>query len=397
MYLTREEEAILSGEHGPEYQKAMKVLVKLGEALGAERLVKVVHAHISGISYQNIGDAGLEFLEEYSKVKVRTYTTSNPLGFDMNLWREMRIPEEFYAKQLRIVKALRRMGVNETFTCTPYYIRKPLVGEHLAWGESNAVLYANSACGARTNREGGPSTVFAALIGKVPYMGVHVDENRVPQVLIKVNAPLRDQLYAGILGYIVGTYVKDKVPLIRNIGKITDDMVKALCAGLGTSSSTPLCFLENISPEIPKMKLKYSELEKAEIDTQSFKDAIETYETLDSADTVFLGCPHLSYGEIMEVYRYIGKYDRKAKTPIILVTSRKVFEEVPPYVKLLFEKKNIKLIRDTCFVVSPLKYLGIRKVLTNSIKQAYYLSNIHGVKVGLCETRKCIGIAFGER
>ncbi|RLG71171.1 MAG: hypothetical protein DRO23_12385 [Thermoprotei archaeon] len=397
MYLTREEEAILSGEHGPEYQKAMKALVKLGEALGAERLVKVVHAHISGISYQNIGDAGLEFLEEYSKVKVRTYTTSNPIGFDMNLWREMGIPEEFYAKQLRVVEALKKMGVNETFTCTPYYIRKPLIGEHLAWGESNAVLYANSVCGARTNREGGPSTVFAALIGKVPYMGVHVDKNRRPQVLVKVNVPLKNQLYAGILGYIVGTYVKDKIPLIRNIGKISDDIAKALCAGLGTSSSTPLCFLENISPEISKTKIEYSELEKIEVDTQDFKNVIEAYEALNSADTVFLGCPHLSYREIIKVYRYVSKYDRKAETPIVLVTSRKVFDEIPLHVKTLFKRKNVRLIRDTCFVVSPLKYLGIGKVLTNSIKQAYYLSNIHGVKVGLCETRKCIGIAFGER
>ena len=397
MYLTREEEAILSGEHGPEYQKAMKVLVKLGEALGAERLVNVVHAHISGISYQNIGDAGLEFLEEYSKVKVRTYTTSNPIGFDMNLWREMGIPEEFYAKQLRVVEALKKMGVNETFTCTPYYIRKPLIGEHLAWGESNAVLYANSVCGARTNREGGPSTVFAALIGKVPYMGVHVNENRRPQMLVKVNVPLKNQLYAGILGYIVGTYVKDKIPLIRNIGKISDNMAKALCAGLGTSSSTPLCFLENISPEISKIKIEYSELEKIEVDTQDFKNVIEAYEALNSADTVFLGCPHLSYGEIMKVYKYVSKYDRKAETPIVLVTSRKVFDEIPLHVKTLFKRKNVRLIRDTCFVVSPLKYLGIGKVLTNSIKQAYYLSNIHGVKVGLCETRKCIGVAFGER
>ncbi|OYT60072.1 MAG: hypothetical protein B6U75_02490 [Desulfurococcales archaeon ex4484_217_1] len=397
MYLTREEEAILSGKHGPEYQKAMKALVKLGDALGAEKLVKVVHAHISGISYQNIGDAGLDFLEEYSKVKVRTYTTCNPLGFDMDLWKEMGIPEEFYAKQLRIVGALKRMGVNGTFTCTPYYIRKPLIGEHLAWGESNAVLYANSVCGARTNREGGPSTVFAALVGKVPYMGVHVDENRTPQVLIKVNAPLKDQLYAGVLGYIVGTYVKDKVPLIRNIGRISDDMVKALCAGLGTSSSTPLCFLENISPEIPKMKLKYSELEKIEIDAQSLNDVIEAYGTPNSADAIFLGCPHFSYGEIMEIYRYISKYNRKAKTPIVLVTSRRVFKEVSLHVKLLFERRNVRLIRDTCFAVSPFKYLGMRKVLTNSIKQAYYLSNIHGVKVGLCETKKCIEVAFEEK
>ncbi|RLE86517.1 MAG: hypothetical protein DRN04_19360, partial [Thermoprotei archaeon] len=353
MYLTREEEAILSGELGPEYQKAMKVLVKLGDALGAEKLIRIVHAHISGISYQNIGDAGLEFLEEYSKVKVRVDATSNPIGFDMKLWSEMNIPESFYRKQMRIVSALKRMGVEQTFTCTPYYIRKPSVGEHLAWGESNAVLYANSICGARTNREGGPSTVFAALIGKVPYMGMHVESYRTPRVLIKVEAPIENSLHAGVLGYTIGLYVKDQIPLITNIRRRREDIVKAICAGLGTSSSSPLFFIEKVSPEISETKLKHIVItEKVEIGLHDLENIMDKYSFRANADAVFLGCPHLSYNEIIEIFNYISKIEGTTKIPLTLVTSRKVFNEIPENVKLEFRKKNVKLICDTCFVVA---------------------------------------------
>jgi len=395
MYLTKEEEAILSGELGPEYQKAMKVLVKLGDALGAEKLIRIVHAHISGISYQNIGDAGLEFLEEYSKVKVRVYATSNPIGFDMKLWSKMNIPESFYRKQMRIVSALKRMGVKQTFTCTPYYIRKPSVGEHLAWGESNAVLYANSICGARTNREGGPSTVFAALIGKVPYMGMHVESYRTPRVLVKVEAPIENSLHASVLGYTIGLYVKDQISLITNIRRRREDIVKAICAGLGTSSSSPLFFIEKISPEISETKLKHMDItERVEIESHDLENIMDKYSFRANADAVFLGCPHLSYNEIIEIFNYISKFEGTTKIPLTLVTSRKVFNEIPENVKLEFRKKNVKLICDTCFVVAPLKHMDVRRLVTNSIKQAYYLANIHGVKVGLCKTRECIKLAF---
>lgn len=395
MYLTKEEEAILSGELGPEYQKAMKVLVKLGDALGAEKLIKIVHAHISGISYQNIGDAGLEFLEEYSKAKVKVYATSNPIGFDMELWKEMNIPKSFYMKQMRIVRALKRMGVKQTFTCTPYYIRKPSVGEHLAWGESNAVLYANSICGARTNREGGPSTVFAALIGKVPYIGMHLKNHRKPNVLVKVRIPVENSLYASVLGYTIGLYVKNQIPLITNIKMLREDMVKAICAGLGTSSPSPLFFIEKISPEISEIKLKHMDvMEKVEIELYNLESVMDKYSFKANADAVFLGCPHLSYNEIIEVFNYISKFEGTTKIPLILVTSRKVFNEIPGNVKLEFKKRNVKLICDTCFVVAPLKYMDIRRLVTNSIKQAYYLANVHGVKVGLCRTRECIRLAF---
>ena len=141
MYLTKEEERMLNSENET-ISKAMEIIVKIGELFGAEKLIRIESAHISGISYQNIGDEGLEWLESL-KAKVRVKTTINPAGMDLKRWRDF-VDEKFYEKQLRILNALRRIGAELTLTCTPYYIHKPNLGEHLAWAESSAVVYANS-------------------------------------------------------------------------------------------------------------------------------------------------------------------------------------------------------------------------------------------------------------
>ena len=180
MFLTKEEEALLAGEGGDGRQWAMELIVALGEIFGAEDLVPIRSAQLAGVSYKTVGDAGLEWLLDVSRTSVVSVPTMlNPAGMDLKRWEEMGITEEFAAKQRSIIRAYSRMGVDLTCTCTPYLIgHAPSFGDHLAWSESSAVSYANSAIGARTNREGGPSALASAVIGKTPRYGLHLDENR---------------------------------------------------------------------------------------------------------------------------------------------------------------------------------------------------------------------------
>ena len=188
MHLTREEERMYEGEEGPAVEKSMEILVALGDIYGAEKLVNITSAQISGVSYKTIGDAGLEFLEELSKdAQVRVPSTLNPAGVDLEIWKELGFSEEFTKKQLAIVDAYRKMGVSTTCTCTPYlWEMYPHSDHHIAWSESSAVCYANSVLGARTNREGGPGALSAAICGRTADYGYHLDEERHPNLLVEV-------------------------------------------------------------------------------------------------------------------------------------------------------------------------------------------------------------------
>jgi len=174
---------MLDGEEGPAAAKSMELLVALGEVLGAERLVPVESVHISGVSYKNLGDAGLDFLEDQADLgaRARVRATLNPAGMDLDRWRGMGVPEAFADGQLRVVHAFERMGVESTCTCTPYLVgHVPRPGSQIAWAESSAVAYSNSVLGARTNRESGPTTLASAVTGRAALYGCRLEENRLP-------------------------------------------------------------------------------------------------------------------------------------------------------------------------------------------------------------------------
>jgi phosphomecalonate degydratase large subunit len=161
-------------EQGSEAQRqAMRILLALAKISDADRLIPITGAHVSGASYKMIGDPGLEFLEDAARdARVVVPTTVNPLGTDLRQWRDLAIPPEFAAKQERIAAAYERMGVHPIYSCTPYHVgTRPVFGEHVAWAESNAVCFANSVLGARTNRESGPSALAAAIVGATPEYG----------------------------------------------------------------------------------------------------------------------------------------------------------------------------------------------------------------------------------
>ncbi len=256
MYLSREEEAIYQGERGETLRRMMEILVALGDIYGAERLVPVRSVQIAGVSYKNIGEAGLEWISDLEG-QVAVPSILNPAGMDLCRWREMGIDAQFAEKQQQTIEAYRKLGVSIDCTCTPYQIYDALAspGDHLAWSESSAVSYANSVIGARTNREGGPSALAAALVGKTALYGYHLDESRRPTHLIEVDADLRGADY-GALGYLVGGMVKDGVPFFRLRGLHAQpgrDELKALGASMAASGSVALYYVEDVTPAPPAL------------------------------------------------------------------------------------------------------------------------------------------------
>ncbi|RLF45782.1 MAG: hypothetical protein DRN17_01860, partial [Thermoplasmata archaeon] len=276
MYLTKEQEKMLEGEEGEVVEKLMRLLVRLGDIYNADRMIPVGSVQVSGVSYKSIGDPGLEFLEDFAskgaKVKVLTYL--NPAGMDLENWREIGIPADFAERQNKIISAFKKMGIVITATCTPYLAGNlPRFREHIAWSESSAVSFSNSVIGARTNREGGPSALAAAICGFTPNYGLHLDENRKPDFVIDVKADLSFNADFGAMGYFVGSAVKNKIPYFRGIKEANTDNLKALGAAMAASGAVALYHVEGMTPEAGLMDTEG--LEVIEFGNEELK---ETYE-----------------------------------------------------------------------------------------------------------------------
>ena len=373
MYLTREQERMLAGEYGEVLERNFRLLVRLGEIYGADRMIPVSSVQVAGVSYKSIGDPGLEFLEDIAEkgARVRVPTTLNPAGMDLQDWRELGFPEDFAEKQLRIMEAFRRMGIMMTVTCTPYLVGNlPRFGEHIAWSESSAVSFANSVIGARTNREGGPSALAAALCGVTPNYGLHLDENRRPTLVVEVTAGLRDAADFGALGYHIGKIVKSGVPYFRGIRDATVDQLKALGAAMAASGAVALYHVEGITPEAGRVRVEG--LESIEVGEKELEEARSKLNTGTDPDIIILGCPHASLNEISEFARKVN--GRELRKPVWICTSRttKDAAERMGYAEII-ERAGGKIVADTCAVVSPIERMGFKTVGVDSGKAANYL------------------------
>ena len=373
MYLTNAEEQILSGENGEVMERMFRLLVRLGEIYGADRMIPASSAQVAGVSYKSIGDPGVEFLEDYAAkgATVKIVTFLNPAGMDIEDWQKLNIPPSFAEKQLRIMDAFRKMGIVVSATCTPYLAGNlPRFREHIAWSESSAIAFSNSVIGARTNREGGPSALAAALCGVTPNYGLHLDENRKPQIQVEVDAKLEDSADFGALGYFVGRQVKNRIPYFKGIKDADTDQLKALGAAMAASGAVALYHVEDLTPEAHLMETKG--LERLSV---SDKDVNETFSKLSTGkepDIVILGCPHSSLKEIMMVSRKLE--GKKLTKPLWICTSRMVKETANRMgFTRTIETAGGKVVADTCMVVSPIEDMGYKTTAVNSGKAANYL------------------------
>jgi len=373
MHLSKEEEAILAGEAGEGRRWAMELLVALGDIFGAEDLVPIRSAQLAGVSYKTIGEAGLRWLQDVSRISVVSVPTMlNPTGMDPHRWEEMGVDRAFAQKQRSIMRAYSRMGVELTCTCTPYLIgHLPAFGDHLAWSESSAVSFANSAIGARTNREGGPSALAAAVIGKTPRYGLHLDENRRATAVVEVDAGGRHVDW-GSLGVLVGKELGTSVPYFRGIEPNPDDM-KALGAAMAASGAIALYHVEGVTPEAQTALEDASGLQTLHVDQAALSEVREglTGAIPDRVDLVALGCPHLSLEEVEDIAsRLRGKEPRPDGPQLWVCTSREVKKRALEAVKEI--ERFGKVLTDTCMVVAPVERIATTTA-TNSGKAACYL------------------------
>ncbi|MEM3028085.1 MAG: aconitase X catalytic domain-containing protein [Candidatus Bathyarchaeia archaeon] len=405
MWLTREEERILGGEKGFAAQKAMEILVALGDIFGADRLIPVGSVQVSGVSYKTIGDEGLEWLESLQGGKAVVEATLNPAGMDLERWEEMGVPKGFADRQLRIIAAFQSMGIQPLCTCTPYLLGNlPRFGEHLAWSESSAVCFANSVLGARTNREGGPSAIASALVGKTPRFGYHLPENRRPALSIDVPISLKDGFDFSLLGYVIGLEAKNRVPFIESMGRygyiICRDELKALSASLAASGSVALFHMEGVTPEASmakkSLRLWIKEVERLSIEREDLERAREKLSTAseDEVDLVAFGCPHASLEELRLIAGLLRGKSLKRRVRLWIFTSlgiRRIAERCG-YIHAI-EAAGGRIYADTCMVVAPLEKMGFEAIAVNSAKAAVYLSALNKPKVILASTEECISMA----
>lgn len=402
MYLTKDEEAIYDGEQGPTLQKMMGILVALGKIYGADRLIPVKSAQIAGVSYKTIGDAGLEWISDLEG-KVKVPAVLNPMGMDRDAWAGMRIDKKFAEKQEEIIKAYEKLGIKAECTCTPYYIERPKFGDHLAWSESSAVCFANSVLGARTNREGGPSALASAMMGKTANYGLHIRENRYPTVTIKVKEPVHGAEY-GALGYVVGPKVGDGIPIFVLKSTPTEDELKHLGAALAASGAVALFHVLHATPEqyiLPpdRMEVERQEMEneddwqvpsryflprnKAEVNIDDVKKLMREHA---EPDLIALGCPHASGEEMEGILRALR--GRKVKKEVWVCVGRSVGAKNQALVDEL-QRHGIKVLYDTCMVVSPAAD-HFKRIMVDSGKALKYTPSMCGVEAVLGTTEECI-------
>ncbi len=344
--------------------------------IGYEEFVKIESAHISGISYINIGDIGLEFIRDIAeeKLKVRTLATCNPAcicaeDFDKSIEG---------AKQREIIELLRKIGVSTWLTCIPYEHMRVRRERYYAWSESSAVAFINSIYDAYTDKLPGPLSLIAAITGEIPKTDIVREEERYPRILIKVynDRPL-NTVESGILGMIIGSKYRGnlEIPYIifkkypfKNI-----EALKNFLAAFATFSNCPLTVIERISINYKKYRERTCTECKLSIDMRDIDrkvreiSIISSIKDLDKNSLIILGCPHLSKRSIEAIVSTLGNRYIKAST--WLFTSR--------FNKTSLRSANLKIVYDTClFVSSYIRFIrsSFEKIYTNSIKQYYYLS-----------------------
>lgn len=398
MYLSNSEERILKGEEGYARQKAMEILVALGEIYEADRLIPVSSAQVAGVSYTSIGDDGIEWLESLTGACAVIPAILNPASIDLENWKDMGVSSDYAEKQLRIIEAYKRLGVRPLCSCTPYLLGiVPMFGEHVAWSESSAVCYANSVLGARTNREGGPSALASAIIGKTPNFGYHLDENRKADLIIEVDVNLQTASDYSALGYWVGKVAESNVPYFKGLKQVDSTSLKALSAGLGTGGSVALYHIEGVTPEYERAIV--DRVEKYRFGREELEEVYSSYfkPVSGRVDLAALGCPHASLDEVKMVAGLVKGRRVKRGSRLWVFTSIAVkrMAERCGYLDII-RRAGGRVYADCCMALAPLRDIGIQRVAVSSSKAAFYTNLLAKVDVYFGTLKQCVESVIEE-
>jgi cis-L-3-hydroxyproline dehydratase len=402
MRLEQWEKDVLAGSHGKGLQVAMDILVRLGELYGADRLIPVAQAHIDGCLYAAVGEAGLAFAEKLQSygARVSIPTTLNATSRDIDDWASHGVGAEFADKSRRMEQAYLDMGAIPTWSCAPYQSGLvPRFGEQIAWAESNAIVYANSVLGARTERYGDYTDICCAITGRAPYFGLHRPENRKGRILMDCSRLTveRSTDYFAVLGYLTGNLAGDQIPVLSGLPQwITGDHLKAFCAAVASSGAVALFHMVGITPEAPDLETAFGGNSPVETVFVANEMVAKSREILGGnrtgeVDAALIGCPHASAPEIMEIAALMeGRKLRQGKA-LWIYTSRSVNHWLTLQGMIpRLQDCGIRVIKDTCFINTDLSRCGFKTVITNSAKYAHYMTGRTGLEALFAQLGDCI-------
>jgi len=411
---TRDKE-VLDGLHGAGSQMAMRIIVRVAEACGITELMDVTQAHIDGCGL--LSDSSLEFAETLAardaKVSIPTTLSMGPL--DLQNWKQFGIDPSFAEKAIRQAAAYTAMGCIPTWTCAPYqsYLT-PGFGQQIAWGESNAVAYANSVLGARTNLYPDYLDICAAITGRVPRCGLHLEENRKGQILFRLvdvaSEHMQHDDFYSALGHLVGVRTGNKVPVIQGLPKsITSDNMKAFGAAAASSGTVSLFHAVGITPEAGTVEQAcHGDLPEQTVEI-TLSDILDARHDLSGAtqreklDLVVLGCPHFSFDEFRELTRHIRaeQADGKSLHPdvrFVVISSQTSYALLQrgDFMDVLTDF-GVEITLDTCIFHTPMVSPETKVIMTNSGKCAYYAPGELNVKVAFGSMAECVHSAVEGR
>lgn len=404
LHLTEEQEAQLKGEHGPAVAMAMRVVVGIARVKGATRLVDVEGVHIDSCLFH--GQSGIDFVGKLvdAGARVRVPTTTN-VG-SVNL-RHPELPArtpDMEADGTELMRLYGELGVEQTWTCAPYQLPdRPGFGAHVAWAESNAIVFANSVLGARTDRYGDFLDVCAAITGCAPLAGLHLDEERRATHHVDVSGiPIDGEHVYPLLGYLVGKVAGTGVPVLTGLaGEPTEDDLKALGAAAASSGGVALFHIEDVTPECgqlsdvcdpgrtPKTVLTTDDLARAQ-------EELTTATPHASVDAICLGTPHASLAQLRRIARLLRHHDRAPRIPIWVNTGRFTADALAvdhPDDHAALVSAGVRVVTDTCTYLLPRLHDDWRTVMTDSAKWAHYGPANVGAQVVFASLEQCVTAA----
>jgi predicted aconitase len=388
---------------------AMSIVARMAEMSDAKELLDITGAHIDSTVY--IGEAGLEFAERLASLgaKVAVPTTLNVSGLDEHHWQEWSVPSEWARQAYRQMVAYRSMGTIPTWTCAPYQTEmRPSFGQQIAWGESNAIIFANSVLGARTERYPDLFDICCAITGRAPAIGLHLPENRGGEILfqlIDIPAALQesDDFYP-VLGTLIGKAALDNIPVIDGMAVTPDeDQLKAFGAGAASSGGVPLFHMVGVTPEARTLEVAFlgkQPIQTIEVTMNALRASRRelTHTDDNQLDMVVLGSPHFSLAEFKRLAPML-KGKRRHPDVKFLVTSSRAMTQLAQKAGFLetLDSFGAQITVDTCILTSPMLPAEIQNLMTNSAKFAYYTPGLLGKKIAFGSLEDCVNSAVAGK
>jgi predicted aconitase len=409
--LTAEERAIFAGSLGEAPRRALEYQLEVGRFWGAKRFVPVTNVHMMG-DIEVMGDGGLQFLKDEVKSGARCVvsTTTNARCIDFAHCERLGQDPAEVAKERELIHCLRRMDVLTTDTCINYQtVYQPHLGEHVAWGDTGTVIYANSVFGARSNFESGPAALAAGLTGRTPEYGFHLDEHRCGSFTVELKADLDDLADWGAVGKLVGEAHQDyfAVPVFYGFRRTpAADELKHLGAALASYGSMGMFHFVGVTPEAPSLEVALGRREPAERLTVSDSDISDVYKSYNLGDgdarlVVFSG-PQQSLFEMKRLAGLFQGKTVKAGSSCFVTTNGAVLAQSRSlgYAQAL-EDAGVTILEGVCFyILQNLSPMRAANGWTNMVSNSAKIVNIigaHRFNTILRRTRDCVDIACSGR